>query len=545
VCKKGAKTDTRSCERHHQAKLMSASDSALQELIRSSQGMAMRHILRLGVFVLSLTLPATLLAPKDAVVPRPRTSTEQAHQPLGAGELLGEPPFRGAAPTSVQRTLHVTPLPAAKRGSWFSTEALWLSEAIAASGDPSSRFQWPIDEPTEITQSFGCQRCLDEKKVSERYRQGADTHAGYDLRPRGARCYDYTTPVKAAAGGYVLKVVGFGRASHGLGNTVILRHDGVGLYSLYAHLDTIAVRLGERVERGKKLGIMGNSALKNRDESLGCTHVHFEIKTDGVLGDKADHCEYWGYVPGRPEPFGYIDAAWVIRPDSRRPPLPVVEKGRCPGEGCTLGEWLAVGEVTLYEAPEKRRKVVGTVQPLEFVRVVASEMWTKVPGLAVVKRDYRRFRQGDLVYLLSYHGEGFFSAWHRGDIVTTLVDFSPDAWSRACVEGLPECWGEWKWGPVTSWWIQIRTPSGAIGWTDEADHFLGHHLQYSEIAARFYSCLKQGGSAAICASPVDTLVAELTAAKPERRYGAAVGLLELGPFPKEAVPGLVKLLGIT
>lgn len=189
------------------------------------------------------------------------------------------------------------------------------------------------------------------------------------------------------------------------------------------------------------------------------------MKTRGVLGDLSDHCRYWGYTPGRPEGFGYVDAGALIDgPDSRPALYPYVDRGGCPGEGCVYGEWLALGEVQLFGRPNSAHPPVATIRPLEIVRAVTGEVWT-IPGRATVIRDHESFRRGDVVYLLTYQGEGFFTIWHRGNVRSAVVPFGPGAWSRACDEGQPECWGTWDWGPTATWWVKVQTRSGQVGWT--------------------------------------------------------------------------------
>lgn len=55
------------------------------------------------------------------------------------------------------------------------------------------------------------------------------------------------------------------------GNTVIIDH-GLGLFSLYSHLSSIAVRSGDTVERSTELGRTGETGLAGGD------HLHFEFR---------------------------------------------------------------------------------------------------------------------------------------------------------------------------------------------------------------------------------------------------------------------------
>lgn len=83
------------------------------------------------------------------------------------------------------------------------------------------------------------------------------------------------TPVIATADGVVLEVK---RSGKGPGNIVEIGHDG-GYRTLYAHLQDIVVRKGERVKAGRKIanvGMSGNSFAP---------HLHYEVHKDSLVLD--------------------------------------------------------------------------------------------------------------------------------------------------------------------------------------------------------------------------------------------------------------------
>lgn len=83
------------------------------------------------------------------------------------------------------------------------------------------------------------------------------------------------TPVIATADGVVLEVK---RSGKGSGNIVEIGHDG-GYRTLYAHLQDIVVRKGERVKAGRKIanvGMSGNSFAP---------HLHYEVHRDSLVLD--------------------------------------------------------------------------------------------------------------------------------------------------------------------------------------------------------------------------------------------------------------------
>src|SRR5690606_27836451 len=77
-------------------------------------------------------------------------------------------------------------------------------------------------------------------------------------------------PVLAANSGRVLHAGWLGI----YGNCVILDH-GMGLQSLYAHLSTVDVAVGEEVQKKERLGLSGESGLAGGD------HLHFTMLLAG------------------------------------------------------------------------------------------------------------------------------------------------------------------------------------------------------------------------------------------------------------------------
>jgi hypothetical protein len=87
------------------------------------------------------------------------------------------------------------------------------------------------------------------------------------------------SPVPAANNGVVVLAEPMGI----YGNTVILDH-GMGVFSMYSHLSKIDVKTGERVEKGKTVGLTGTTGLAGGD------HLHFSVI---VHGDFVNPVEWW------------------------------------------------------------------------------------------------------------------------------------------------------------------------------------------------------------------------------------------------------------
>lgn len=89
-------------------------------------------------------------------------------------------------------------------------------------------------------------------------------HLGFDLASTAA------TPVPAANHGKVVYAGWLGI----YGNCVILDH-GMGLQSIYAHLSSINVKIGDTLNEGDRLGRSGSTGLAGGD------HLHFTTLIDG------------------------------------------------------------------------------------------------------------------------------------------------------------------------------------------------------------------------------------------------------------------------
>ena len=98
-------------------------------------------------------------------------------------------------------------------------------------------------------------------------------HLGFDL------AVTQHIPVQAANAGVVLYAKDLGI----YGNCVIIDH-GLGVQSLYAHLSSIEVKEGDRVEKGHVLGRSGMTGLAGGD------HLHFTML---VNGQAVNPVEWW------------------------------------------------------------------------------------------------------------------------------------------------------------------------------------------------------------------------------------------------------------
>ena len=89
-------------------------------------------------------------------------------------------------------------------------------------------------------------------------------------------------PVAAAAGGTVL-LAGAAPADYSGYGSVVMIDDGGGISTLYAHLSRVDVTIGQVLQQGQLIGLIGNTGASTGD------HLHFEVR---VLNKPVDPMPY-------------------------------------------------------------------------------------------------------------------------------------------------------------------------------------------------------------------------------------------------------------
>ncbi len=99
-------------------------------------------------------------------------------------------------------------------------------------------------------------------------------HAGIDFTaPRG-------TAIIATGNGTVTRVQ---RKKNGYGRNVIIDH-GYGYSTLYAHMYSIDVEVGQKVIKGQEIGKVGSTGTST------APHLHYEVRLNGKAINPIDYC---------------------------------------------------------------------------------------------------------------------------------------------------------------------------------------------------------------------------------------------------------------
>jgi hypothetical protein len=160
----------------------------------------------------------------------------------------------------------------------------------------------------------------------------------------------------------------------------------------------------------------------------------------------------------------------------KKPPSFYVDKGACPGEGCSYGKWQAIRNVSLFGTKSEKSTIIATVVKDEFVVSLTGEV-DSIPGIFILDKPYEHYQDpstahihntGDYVYIYTYEGEGYYKFWCNG---TMSSGFSPIINSDFKSGHSEMVNGHWLKRPKSTWWIKIRTSQGIVGWTRKPGFF--------------------------------------------------------------------------
>ncbi len=137
----------------------------------------------------------------------------------------------------------------------------WSPEGSEVGFEDSTLKGYPLPSQAAVGFGFGWNLHPVTRKVV--------FHSGIDLLATPG------TPVFAAGDG----TVAFAGERDDYGNLVVVNHQQ-GQQTRYAHLDTITVSTGQRVQQGMQLGTVGSTGKPD----INVPHLHFEVRYNSDLG---------------------------------------------------------------------------------------------------------------------------------------------------------------------------------------------------------------------------------------------------------------------
>lgn len=129
----------------------------------------------------------------------------------------------------------------------------------------SGRFTWPVPNFYKVSSQYG--------------QRGSRHHDGIDIpAPKG-------TPIVAVDDGMVIYS---DNGIRGYGNMIVISH-GDEIFSVYAHNSKNKVDKGDKVKKGRVIGLIGNTG-----RSTG-PHLHFEIRIKNKVRNPAQYLSKKGH----------------------------------------------------------------------------------------------------------------------------------------------------------------------------------------------------------------------------------------------------------
>jgi hypothetical protein len=148
-----------------------------------------------------------------------------------------------------------------------------------------------------------------------------------------------------------------------------------------------------------------------------------------------------------------------------RPPDGYENWGVCPFECCTYREWTADDDIPVHKSRSDKSEIEFRLRRGEAVDGVNGVVVTEKPGVVRIDKAVQdgyingtekpqlSLKPGDVVYLLSPLGEGFFLFWYQGKVYQ----------SGLALAAMPGVDGR---EAKMTWWKLVRNKSGKSGWTE-------------------------------------------------------------------------------
>ena len=168
-----------------------------------------------------------------------------------------------------------------------------------------------------------------------------------------------------------------------------------------------------------------------------------------------------------------ISSSVAIGAPQKQPPKRYVDKGACPFECCTYRDWTTEKTTVVYERPNRNSGMVGRFKAGSKVVGLTGRVVTTTPGKFVVIKKYGKYKPGDLLWIYTPLGEGFYKVWFKGKMYDQGLDVisGPFEESIPPCESNAACWGKLERKLKVTWWVKVRSKDGLVGWTHRPENF--------------------------------------------------------------------------
>jgi hypothetical protein len=152
------------------------------------------------------------------------------------------------------------------------------------------------------------------------------------------------------------------------------------------------------------------------------------------------------------------------------PKMPYKDAGACPFECCVYRQWTANKTTLIYKEMSEKSPVAFKVGRREKVTGVTGVVVTKKAGTVKALKNLTAkefsgdfsekefsIKAGDIFYVLTSIGEGFYYLWYKGKLFQDQIDTQKNMKILTM--------------PVADWWVKIKNRKGRIGWTKLPENF--------------------------------------------------------------------------
>jgi hypothetical protein len=149
-------------------------------------------------------------------------------------------------------------------------------------------------------------------------------------------------------------------------------------------------------------------------------------------------------------------------------PTTYIDEGACPFECCTYREWIVKETADIQISPDMKSQIIGTAVKGDKVDGVTGIVIVDSPGKVEVVKECKSYKKGDIIWVYTYLGEGFYKVWFDGKMYVEDVYFM-SGWAKCTKDGT--CWGKVIAKPQSTWWVKIKNKAGIEGWSNKPQNF--------------------------------------------------------------------------
>jgi hypothetical protein len=155
---------------------------------------------------------------------------------------------------------------------------------------------------------------------------------------------------------------------------------------------------------------------------------------------------------------------------AQTPKLPFRDVGACPFECCSYRQWRANKDTIIYKQMRDNSPIAFRIKKREKVTGLTGVVVTKKAGRVkalkdLTEKEYSRdfneqefsIKSGDVFYVLTSIGEGFYRLWYKGKFFQDQIDTEKNMKILTM--------------PVADWWVKIKNRKGQSGWTKLPENF--------------------------------------------------------------------------